>query len=349
MFNLQQTIEMVQTNCDIADARHAQEMGMCNYLLGMRDFYRWEKGLTHKQQIIKGDLGAWLTQREEKLNALEDVDYRLIQIDGHEYEPFDYAAINRILIEHGFVYGSGYGYWGRPQFFLAKLIRSENRSNIDILVSGQEYARNMAAPPAAQNQNTIFILMDIMQSWLFGKLEIWGIRKSESALKAMLECYGVTDVGESKLEFIATQQSETLILHEVGEALAEPLLGESWRRMVSSFQQRRSELIARAVRDNLADCLSTLPELLNSAKPCSLHFYFSNFEGMRRTLFPSLVAAYDHWLQSGETVKLENVIASGKDYWLNVARQQIANWINNPAQSEDIIGSFCGENSKVTL
>jgi len=41
MFNLQQIIEMVQTNCDIADAHHAQEMGMRNYLLGMRDFYRW--------------------------------------------------------------------------------------------------------------------------------------------------------------------------------------------------------------------------------------------------------------------------------------------------------------------
>ena len=35
-------VAAVQTNCDIADARHARDVSLCTYLLGMREFYRWE-------------------------------------------------------------------------------------------------------------------------------------------------------------------------------------------------------------------------------------------------------------------------------------------------------------------
>ena len=339
MFNLKQTIAAVQSNCDIADARHAREMGMCNYLLAMRDFYRWEQGMSLEDNLKKGDLGAWLSQREQRWNEIENDDYHSIQIGGRDHDPFDYASINRILLEHGLVYGSGYGYWGKPQFFLAKLIRSEERSNLEIFISGEEYARNIAAPPAAQNRNTIFIRMDIMQRWLFGKVEIWGTSKAETALKALLDCYGAADNVTSKLAEIAEHESETLILHEVGEAMADPLLGDVWREMVSSFKLRRSELIARAVRDNLADCLSTLPQLISRGESCSLHFYFSNFDGMRRSLFPSLPEAYDHWQLCGDMAKLQNAAESGREYWLQAARQLLATWIDNPANAETIIGN----------
>ena len=39
-------VDAVQTNCDIADARHAADLPLCIYLLQMREFYRWEHGLT---------------------------------------------------------------------------------------------------------------------------------------------------------------------------------------------------------------------------------------------------------------------------------------------------------------
>jgi hypothetical protein len=191
--------------------------------------------------------------------------------------------------------------------------------------------------------------MDILHSWLFGKVEIWGIKKADSAIKAMLDCYGVTAGVESKLEIIAAQQSETLILHEVGEALAEPLLGEAWNEMVSSFQMRRCELIARAVRDNLADCIVTLPEIIKSKESCSLHFYFSIFEGLRRSIFPSLVEGYEHWLRSGDVAELQNVIESGREHWLKVARQLLAEWVNNPTQAEEIIGSYGVTDSRIML
>ncbi len=86
-----------------------------------------------------------------------------------------------------------------------------------------------------------------------------------------------------------------MILHEIGEGLAERLLGRDWKDMIASFTRKRPEILARAVRDNLADCLSTLPGLIERDAQCSLHFYFANFEGMRRTLFPRLVESYRRW------------------------------------------------------
>ncbi len=53
MCNLQQTMGAVQTNCDIADARHARDMSMCNYLPAMRDFYRWEQQVPFMQPLKK--------------------------------------------------------------------------------------------------------------------------------------------------------------------------------------------------------------------------------------------------------------------------------------------------------
>ena len=65
MQNFHRIVEAVQTNCYINDARHAQDMTMCTYLLEMRQFYRWEHSLPYSQRLPKDDLGSWLTEREE--------------------------------------------------------------------------------------------------------------------------------------------------------------------------------------------------------------------------------------------------------------------------------------------
>jgi hypothetical protein len=349
MFNLQHTIAAVQTNCNIADARHARDMGLCNYLLTMREFYRWERQIPLAQPLEKGDVSAWISQREIKWDEIEENDYLFIPIDGRDHDPFDSVAINRALNKHGLVYNGGYGHRVKPHFFLARLLRSEVRSGLSILVSGQEYARDMAAPPAALSRNTVFLRMDAMQRWLWGKVEIWGLSKTDGALKATLDCYRAGDGDETKLNIIAEHESETLILHEIGEAMAEPLLGEAWREMVSSLGSRRHELLARAVRDNLADCLSTLPELIERNKTCSLHFYFSNFDGLRLNLFPSLQEAYECWQKRGDVGALHNAIEAGRTHWLSIAQHLLAAWCDKPANAEIFIESAGEHFSGFTL
>ena len=95
MRDFQKTIEVVQTNCHIADARHAREMSMCNYLLGMRELYIWEMGFPPSRPLVQADLSQWLVQREMFWEELEELDYSPIPIANQEYDPFDIAGINR--------------------------------------------------------------------------------------------------------------------------------------------------------------------------------------------------------------------------------------------------------------
>ena len=81
--------------------------------------------------------------------------------------------------------------------------------------------------------------------------------------------------------------------------------------------------MARAVRDHLADCLSTLPNLLEEGNIPSLHFYFANLGGMRKLIFPSLVAAYGQWLATDDCTVLQTVSARGKAHWLEVGRAML--------------------------
>ena len=50
----------------------------------------------------------------------------------------------------------------------------------------------------------------------------------------------------------------------------------------------RSDVTLSEFDSLLADCLVTLPRLFDASAPQKLDFYFANFRGLRRNLFPSL-------------------------------------------------------------
>jgi len=110
------------------------------------------------------------------------------------------------------------------------------------------------------------------------------------------------------------------VLHEEGELAAGQLLGAAWPQKVAAFAGKRAELLARAVRDNLADCLVTLPALLQRDGADSLHFWFSTFDGLRRELFPGLVAAYASAVGAGDTA-LVAAAAAGRTHFAALGRR----------------------------
>ena len=195
----------------------------------------------------------------------------------------------------------------------------------------------------------MFLRTDALQLWLAEKIDIWSVHEAEGSLKAALDCYKMQGDKSGLLSRIADQESEVLILHEVGEAMAEPLLGPQWREMLMSFSRRRVIFFSRSVRDNLADCLSTLPELIRRKQTCSIHFYFSNLEGLRRTLFPQLVSAYEHWCASGDLHKLSVAAEAGVAHWLQVAQQLVSTWQNDPKNAQAIIDKWVEDHVKLSL
>ncbi len=349
MRELQKTIEAVQNNCHIADARHAREMSMCNYLLGMRELYIWEHEFPPSRPPVKEHLSRWLTQREMFWEDYEERDYQPIPIGNVLFDPFDIHGINQLLEQNGMVYGGGLGRWGKPNFFLGQLLRSETIQGVTLRVAGCEYARDINSVPAAYRDGVMFLRTDAVQRWLAEKVEIWSAQEADGALKMAVACYGGHEDKDRLLSRMVQQESEILIRHEIGEAMADPLLGPEWRDMLHSFSNRRVITLVRSVRDNLADCLSTLPYLLENRLTCSLHFYFSNLDGLRRILFPSLVSAYEHWCVTGDVAFLGQVILQGQIHWQQAGRRLLAQWHTDPVAAQSIIDQWIEQPVEISM
>lgn len=343
MRDLHRLTEAVQRNCDIADARHARDMTMCIYLLQMREFYRWESGIALAAAIDRAELGHWLAAREARWAKLEDVEYARLPVEGAQFDPFDVRAINRALLPHGLVYGGGIGRFGKPHFFLGTLARRERREALELLVAGCEYARDMGGVTAALHDGVIVLREEVLARWLWEKFELWGMRRSEGALGAALAHYGFARDPQAALARMTAQEGETLVLHELGEARSGSLLGTDWEDMLASLSDRRAEIIARAVRDNLADCLVTLPALVERRAPASLHFFFANFEGMREALFPELRAAYRAWCESGDARALLRAACEGASCWGEAAAGLLDAFRAHPQEAGAALTRFADE------
>jgi hypothetical protein len=163
-----------------------------------------------------------------------------------------------------------------------------------------------------------------VRRYLWEKLEEWRWRKLEPAkVQALAGCDFETDT-EAALERLAEREEQSMVLHEIGEAMAGELLGEGWAEMTHALARTPREPIARAVRDLLADCLSTLPGLIARADRSALHFHFATFDAPRRQLFPQLPEAYGELLRSGDESPLRRAVAEGRERWLETARTLLA-------------------------
>ncbi len=316
---LEEITASVQVNCHISDARHGTEYGMCTYLMKMREYFRWEKGLGFTARLGNEEIGAWLSEREGLWQGLEGREFEPVKLFGREYDPLEDGLINDALAEFGLVYSGGLGNSGRPHFFLGELERSERREDCAFYVSGREFARDLTSPPAMTRGNAIYVRRESLRRMLWEKLENWRWSRLDNPLGRAFSCYDFDNDLAGSLERMTDREIDTLLLHEQGERRAGQLLGEAWNAMIGDLGRTPGEMAARAVRDHLADSLVTLPMLAAAAHPSSIHFYVGNLDGMRKQLFPGLRNAYDIWLDSGDTTGLTETAQQGAVHWQSVA------------------------------
>ncbi len=328
----------VQHNCHISDALHARNYTLCTYLLKMREYYRWERRFPFSATLPKEELGDWLSHRETLWEGLEAEAFEPIRVKGCKLDPFETSAINRELLPHGMVYSGGYGGHAAPHFFLADLIRAEQREGLPVLIAGREHARDMAAPPAMLLDGTLFVRRESMRRMLWEKIEEWRWKKQQDAMARAMACYGFETDFERALEQMTDNEVESAILHEIGEWRAEQSLGEGWGSLLLFVSGTRAELVARAVRDHLADCVSTLPTLLERDHEASLHFYFANLRGMRRELFPELTEAYQRWVEGDQQKALRVEVEAGAQRWQETARRLVGMHRERPESCAEEIG-----------
>ncbi len=178
--NLRRLAGAVQRNCDISDARHAGDYGLCTFLLRMREYYRWEMELPFSRRLAKDDLGDWLDGRERLWSGIEEDGFARLPLGRAGLDPFATARANRTLLPRGLVYSAGYGRFGKPVFFLGRLLDVQERAGLKVIVSSCEYARELAAPPAMLLGRTVFVRRESVRRALWERLEEWRWRKLDA-------------------------------------------------------------------------------------------------------------------------------------------------------------------------
>jgi hypothetical protein len=327
---LQPLLTVIQRNCHISDARHAGDYTLCVYLLKMREYFRWEKRYAFRDKLPEDDVGDWLQERESFWQTIEEEAFADLPVDGEWYDPFDNEAVNAALNPHGLVYSGGFGNKCIPHFFLGKLNHRERQPDLTVFVSDNEYARDLTAPPAMALDDTIFVRRESLRRMIWEKIEEWRWNKLENPMGRAIRNFDFENNIEAALDDITDSVVDSVLLHEKGEVLAGKSLGSEWEQMLSSLPRSKTEIMIRAVRDHLADSLTTLPDLVTKGKDASLHFYFANLTNMQKHLFPALIQAYESWVIRGRREAIEELVPASKIHWNALAKQMLDVYRKDP-------------------
>ena len=331
---LDAVIEAVQHNADVADAHYAGGYTLCTYLMKMRDYYRWRHGLGPGAGVDRNALGEWIPNMESHWDALEEsgADYRPVPLPGGEWGCFDNESINAVLNPAGYAYAGIHGRGGMPHFFFAELAQRDTAENpekearrggkaLQVLIAGHEFSRSMTAPPAMSAPGLIFVRRDALKRYLGAMVEEWGWKREDNAMGKVISYYDFDADPDSALDRLLEAELENVILHEIGERVAGSLIGDGWQSLLGRVEDPITELRIRAVRDNLADCLASLPACVTLENWASLDFYYANMSPLRRELFPSFCDAYRRVRGDGNYRSLAPVIARARRHWLRVSRE----------------------------
>jgi len=318
MIEINTITSQVLQNCDISDSRHAGVYSVCGLALRLRDMYKWEMGLDPWVEKDSSEILDWIGDREEKWDNLAEEDFEEITVLGTPYDPFDTRAINAVLEHQGFFYGAGYARSLKPTFFLAVLEEKKKVAGHTIYILGRELARDLFTSPALAQDNCILIRKDSAKLFLWDKM--FYIKKSgRHALRFALESYGLkdqhSDALRQNLERISSAETETYIYHELGEIQDTVFDREIWREIIAAYPHTLVELLARTVKDLLADTneYGTFQYITRERKTASLALYVAFIEGLTKELFPELRPAFEGFVQTHDWDLIEQAVFAGYD------------------------------------
>ena len=167
-------------------------------------------------------------------------------------------------------------------------------------------------------------------------------------MQQALACHGVMKDGctldreklVARFDAIVEKELEIFIYHEVGENQEKLLDSRVLKKIVSLYPDSAIELLARAVKDVLADChpKGLLSHVIEREKRSSLGFYISFLDGMRKHLCPELVEAANCFWDKGDWSLLQKARTQCRQKNETVARkfQDICRRLDNGEPPEKI-------------
>lgn len=297
--NPEEVAAQVRENCAISSAKNWGGYSVCGLLLRLRELYRWEKKLKPWEAIDHAALLEWIDGQEKMWERLANKDFVAIEIDGVEYDPFSVEEINRVLEGSGYVYGAGYIGALKPSFFFAELEKTYEEEGFTICILGRELARDLVSHPAMLQGRKILARRQPLGYFLWEKLFEAKATPAKSLLRSAFEDYGYDFSARPEnqrgvMETVIREELDTYLHHEIGEALDEVFPEKEWKKLVTRFPRSKIELLARGIKDLLADTgeKGMLSYIISRRKLGSLGFYASLLHGFRKLLLPDMAQVY---------------------------------------------------------
>ncbi len=320
-------VRQIGANCEISDANHAGAFSICGLALRFRDLYKWSHDLAAWQEGASDELLDWIGATEEKWEALLEASYQSLTFNGTTIDLFDTKAVNANLIPDGYFYGAGLLWNLKPTFFLAPIDDVVEVAGCTVYLLGRELARDMMTLPATHQEGAVVVRTHSAQQTLWD--EITFLKKSgRPALKFSLDRLGLTlsDSSEKRLSGLMKARMSTYIRHEIGEILDTTFDRRAWQEIVSTFVRTPVELLARSVKDLLADTHpeGALPYLIRQKDAAALGLYAALIDGFYKQVFPEFQPAFGQFMQTENWDLLMEAVNHGRRRGEQTAQELMA-------------------------
>jgi hypothetical protein len=319
MNELQTLTRQILHNCDISDAQHAGLYSTCGLALRLRDLYKWEQRLNPWEEKDTSEILDWIGEKEALWEKLAHTKHANITLQGKVYDIFDTSAINAVLEPRGFFYGAGYAYRLKPTFFLAEIKKKRQHNGYTVYTLGRELARDLLTLPALTQDRQILLRTDSARMFLWDQM-VYIKKSGRPALQFALKHCGLkkpeSEAMQQHLPTILAAQKDNYIYHEIGELSDSTFDPHIWRELIAAFPHSPVELLARGLKDLLADTHpdGTLNHLIENRKFAGLGFYTAFLDGMLKELFPQLRNAFVDFSQTGNWHIIKDASAEGYRY-----------------------------------
>jgi hypothetical protein len=137
------------------------------------------------------------------------------------------------------------------------------------------------------------------------------------ALKFALSNYGLNDGNlkgiQQSLEKMVADEMGRYIYHELGEIQDTVFNRHTWREIIATYPHTPIELLARSVKDLLADTndYGTLRFIIRERKASSLAFYVAFLDGLMKELFPEIKDAFKKFIKTQDWNIIEDAVDTG--------------------------------------
>ncbi len=305
MLKLDSIVDRVLRNCDISDSGHAGLFTVCGLALRLRDLYKWEKRVPAWEERESGQILEWIGEKEQAWDSMPDEKYGSISLRGDQYDPFDTKSINAVLEPEGFFYGAGYARSLKPTFFLAPIEEKRVIDGHTVYTLGRELARDLFTAPALTQDDSIVLRKESAMILLWNQI-LYMRQSGRPALNFALGRCGIRDSDSEALKeglaAVFSAQEETYVYHEMGELHDVVFDRRLWREIISTYPHSPVELVARAIKDLLADTnpFGTISHIVRTRKAASIGFYVAFLDGLMKEFFPELRPSFQTFAETGD-------------------------------------------------